>query len=132
MPMFSILIILIGFSGRFGSKTVSTLLAPIVPATATIIEPQTTEQLPAPPQTLRTKEERSLSKQNISDVLDNVRKLLKGISEKPTNAGQKLSIDRIESLARLSEQALARDDLRQADRFARRALTLARNLKQSR
>ncbi len=89
------------------------------------------EEHPAPP-TLHSQEDRSLSRQGVTDVLDSVGRLLKSIAAQPARNNQNQSLKRIESLVRLSEQAVARDDLQQANTLAQRAFTLARDLKQSR
>jgi len=83
---------------------------------------------PAKPQTLSAQEDSRVSKEYVSGKLEQVQAVLKNIASRyDTNATQ-TAVARIRSSVRLSEQAAARGDLRQAKILAERALALANDL----
>jgi hypothetical protein len=87
-----------------------------------------TPRLEDPAPALRSAEDKSITKVEVENTVSEVRKLLSGISARGRSAAATSAITRINSFVRLSEQAVARNDLRQADTLARRALALARDL----
>jgi hypothetical protein len=91
--------------------------------------PPVEEQPPAPvPQTLSAAEDHSISKDQVSTTLSEVQQILKEITSKPESAATSSTVRRIRSFVKLSEQSIARNDLRQADILAQRAKALANDL----
>jgi hypothetical protein len=91
------------------------------PATPVVEEPV------APPK-LSAADEAFISRDQLNVTLTEVQRLLKQLSTRPQTASSKATITRIHSFVRLAEQSAARNDLRQGDILAHRALTLARDL----
>jgi hypothetical protein len=104
--------------------------APPEPAAATpppVEEPAIT--LAPAPQTLHSAEDRSTSRAEIGTILDEVRKLLSQVeAQQPKTSTTTASVNRINSLVHLAEQANTKNELRQAESLAKRALALARDL----
>jgi hypothetical protein len=82
---------------------------------------------PTPPK-LSAADEVSISKDRVNATLAEVQQLLKEISKQPPTPTSKAAMMRIRSFVRLSEQSMAKNDLRQSDILARRALALAHDL----
>jgi hypothetical protein len=106
--------------------------APATPTPAEVTPPVTTATPPAEetatPPKLSAADEASVSREQLNGTLAEVQKILKDLSGRPQTASSKATITRIHSFVRLAEQSEARNDLRQGDILARRALTLARDL----
>jgi hypothetical protein len=94
------------------------------PVTAT---PPATEETVAPPK-LSTADAATISKEQIVATLADVQRILADVAKRPRTAANQTTITRIRSFVRLSEQSTARNDLRQGDILAKRALALARDL----
>jgi hypothetical protein len=97
---------------------------PVPPATPT----PPAEEPSAAPQKLSAADEPSISKEQVTGTLSEVQQMLKEIAAHPQTAANKAAVTRIRSFVRLSEQSLARNDLRQGNILAHRALALARDL----
>jgi hypothetical protein len=80
------------------------------------------------PQTLSALDDSRISREHVAGELDLVQALLKGIENGHESKAAQTAVARIRSFVRLSEQAAARGDLRQADILAARAVALARDL----
>ncbi len=82
---------------------------------------------PAAPPKLSTAAEASATKEQVNATLGEVRQLLKEIGSSPLTSNQPV-VNRIRSFVRLAEQASARNDFRQGEILAHRALALARDV----
>jgi hypothetical protein len=80
----------------------------------------------APP--ITSAEDRTTSQGQIATILSEVRKLLSQAEAQPKTPTTAASITRINSLVRLSEQANANNEPRQAESLAKRALALVHDL----
>jgi hypothetical protein len=80
------------------------------------------------PPKLSAADEASFSREQLNTTLAEVQKILKDLSGRPQTPSSKATITRIHSFVRLAEQSAAKNDLRQGDILAHRALTLARDL----
>jgi hypothetical protein len=89
-----------------------------------------TEETPAAPaKPLRSAEDLATSSGQVNGILEDVKKVLSQVeAQQPKTDTTTASINRINSLVRLAEQASASNDLRQAESLAKRALALARDL----
>jgi hypothetical protein len=83
---------------------------------------------PAAPPKLSTADATSISKEQVSATLADVQRILTDVAKRPQTAANQTTITRIRSFVRLAEQSTARNDLRQGDILAKRALALARDL----
>jgi hypothetical protein len=105
-------------------RTPTTETAEGLPATALPEEPVVTPGSAR----LSTADESSLSKAQVNKTLMEVQQILKSITTRPETAASQAALTRIRSFVRLSEQALAKNDLRQGNALAHRALALTRDL----
>jgi hypothetical protein len=70
----------------------------------------------------------SVSREQVNGTLAEVQRFLKEIESRPQSAASGATIARIHSFVRLAEQSASRNDLRQGEIMAQRALALARDL----
>jgi hypothetical protein len=94
-------------------------------------QPPPEETPAAPAQPLRSAEDLATSSGQVNAILDEVKKILAQVEGQPKSAISSTtttSINRINSLVKLAEQASASNDLRQAESLAKRAVALARDL----
>jgi outer membrane biosynthesis protein TonB len=104
------------------------------PAAPPATEPAPAEAPPAAveettaPATLNAADDNAISKAQVNGTLGEVQQLLKEITARPPSAATRAAVTRINSFVRLSEQSINRNDLRQADVLAQRALALAKDL----
>ena len=92
-------------------------------------EPETIAPAPAPatgPRVVESTEDRAASRAKIEALQNDVRQKLTAAGS-PANATAKNSLSRVQSFLRLSEQALKKGDLRQAQALAERAAALLRD-----
>lgn len=83
---------------------------------------------PASPPRLSTADAASISKEQVNATLADVQRILSDLAKRPPAQANQATITRIRSFVRLAEQSTARNDLRQGDILAKRALALARDL----
>jgi hypothetical protein len=83
---------------------------------------------PAGPPKLSAADESVVSKEQVSAMIADVQKMLKDIAKRPQSSTNQAAVKRIRSFVRLAQQAMERDDIRQGDIVAHRALALARDL----
>jgi hypothetical protein len=83
---------------------------------------------PSGPPKLSAADESVVSKEQVSAIIAEVQKMLKDIAKRPQSSANQGAVKRIRSFVRLAQQAMERDDIRQGDIVAHRALALARDL----
>ncbi len=101
--------------------------AETAPATVPPVTPAIEEQPAAPPK-LSAADESVVSKDQVNAVIADVQTILKDIAKRPQSSANVAAVKRIRSFLRVAQQAMNRDDLRQGDIVAHRALALARDL----
>ena len=100
---------------------------PVPPPVTQPVTPPVEEQPPAPPK-LSAADESAVSKDQVNAVLSDVQKILKDLAKHKQSTANQEAVKRIRSFVRVAQQAINRDDLRQGDIVAHRALALARDL----
>jgi hypothetical protein len=106
---------------RRTADTPPEVAAPSTPATPIVEEPPAPERLSAAG-------EPSLSKETVNATLAEVQQSLKELAARPKTSANVAAVTRIRSLVKLAEQSVAKNDLRQGDTLAHRALALAHDL----
>ena len=98
-------------------------------AATEVTAPQPAVEEPrATPAKLSAADQTSISKDQVNATLAEVQRILKDLAAHPQTAANQATVTRIHSFVRLAEQSAARNDLRQGDILAHRALALARDL----
>jgi hypothetical protein len=95
-----------------------------VPETASPAATPPAEESPK----LSTADAASISKEQVNATLGDVQRILKDLAKRPQTLSLQATIARIHSFVKQAEQSAARNDLRQGDILAHRALALARDL----
>jgi hypothetical protein len=101
--------------------------APAPEATPPVTVPLPVEDAVTAPK-LSTADAAAISKEQVNATLAEVQRILADVAKRPRTQANKDTIARIQSLVKISEQSTARNDLRQGDILAKRALALARDL----
>jgi len=94
--------------------------------------PAATEEPRPPIQEVLTAEERKHLQDSAAERKREIRRLVDMARRHPLNATEASAITRIEGLVKLSDDAEAKGDMREADALAERALVLAKDLESGR